>query len=101
MDCVAERKLLVASKGSNSRNELIIKVSRPYVVPEGSVNFPVDEETSGCDIEIIGLEKPFQQTAYGADLLQALQLAADIDPVLQRFTKSYDIYFSTGEPYFE
>ncbi len=101
MEYVAERKLLVSRKGSNSRSDLTIKVSRPYAVPEGSVNFPVDEETSGCDIEIIGLEKPFQQSAYGADRLQALQLAADIDPVLRRFTESYDIYFSTGEPYFE
>ena len=101
MEYIAERRLLVAKKGSCSRNELIIKVSSPYIVQEGTVNFPIDEETSGCDVEIIGLDKPFHETTYGADLLQALQLAADIDPTLERFTKDYDFYFTTGEPYFE
>ena len=38
---------------------------------------------------------------YGADLLQALQLAADIEPILKRLSKNYELFFATGEPYVE
>jgi hypothetical protein len=38
---------------------------------------------------------------YGADSLQALQLAADIEPVLKRLSHRCDFYFPTGEGYFD
>jgi acyl carrier protein len=38
---------------------------------------------------------------YGADSLQALQLAVNVEPTLIRIGKKYDLYFPTGEGYFE
>jgi hypothetical protein len=40
-------------------------------------------------------------TAIGADSIQALQLAVDVDRVLRRLSKHYDFYFPTGEAYFD
>jgi hypothetical protein len=97
----AERKLLVARKGSKTRTELSIKVGLPYIVSKESVAFKVDDETAACEIDIIGLSKPFNEIAYGADLLQALQLSADIEPVLKSLSSKYDFYFLNGDTYFE
>jgi hypothetical protein len=39
---------------------------------------------------------------YGADSVQALELAVSmIEPFLEQLSKKYDIYFPTGENYFE
>ena len=54
-----------------------------------------------CNLEIIGFKEPYVQTLYGADLLQALQQATNVDPILKAFSKKYDLYFEDGEPYFE
>ncbi len=97
----AERNLLVAKKGSDFRTELSIKVGLPYIVSQNTVNFIVDGEAGACEVDIFGLAEPFNEVTYGADLLQALQLAANIEPVLQRLSNNYDFYFTTGEPYFE
>ena len=98
---VAERKLNYAEKGGGVRKEVSIRIGQPYLVEEGSVNFTVDEDTAGCIVVIDGLPEEVLETYYGADLLQALQLAADIEPLIQRFSKKYDFFFPSGEPYFE
>jgi hypothetical protein len=98
---IAERRLLVARKGTDSRKELLIRIGRPYIVEPASVNFDVDDDTAGCSVAIVGLDNEFQEEVYGADLLQALQLAANVDPLLESFRKKYDFFFPTGEPYFE
>jgi len=100
-ECAAERNLLVAKKGSASRADLTIKVGLPYIVSGADVSFEVDGEAAACEVEIIGLDESFNEVTYGADLLQALQPAADIEPILKRLSKGYDFYFKTGEPYFE
>lgn len=96
--CVAERNLLVSIKGSDSRSELTIKIGTPYIVAQDSVNFLVDEETAACEVDIVGLSDAFNEVTYGSDLLQALQLAADIEPILMRLSRDYDFFFKTGEP---
>jgi hypothetical protein len=70
-------------------------------VEASAVNFAVDEDTAGCVVSINGLPEEIIETYYGADLLQALQLAADIEPLIQRLSKKYDFFFPSGEPYFE
>jgi len=100
-NCIAERRLLFAPKGSDERNELVIQVHRPYLVTQEMVSFTVDGETAGCKVIVTGLNEEFTEETYGADLLQALQLAADVEPILKRLSKRYDFYFKTGEPYFE
>jgi len=98
---IAERRLLFSPKGGDERSELIIRIGAPFVVEEGSVDFPVSDSTSGCRVEFDGLAAGNLRTVYGADLLQALQLAADVEPTLERLRKKYDFYFPTGEPYFD
>jgi hypothetical protein len=100
-DCIAERRLLFSLKDGHERKELIIRIGAPYLVEEGTVNFPVGEGTAGCSVDFDGLPAENLEDVYGADLLQALQLAADVEPTLERLSKKYDFYFPTGEPYFD
>ena len=87
---IAERRLLYSKKGENDRKELVIRVGEPYWV---------DEEMAGCPIEYNGLFNEMSDI-YGADLLQALHLAADVDSFLLNLSKKYDFYFPDGEPNF-
>ncbi len=98
---IAERKLLYAPKGSTERKDLIIRIGQPYLVESGSVNFPIAEGTASCSVEFYGIEEEYLDEVYGADLLQALQLAADVEPTLKRLNEKYEFYFPNGEPYFE
>ncbi|MDX2411398.1 MAG: hypothetical protein QNK34_05525 [Woeseiaceae bacterium] len=100
-DLVAERRLRYGVKGSDERIDIVVRVGVPFIVEEGTVDFPVDGEISGCCVEIVGLPREVRETYYGADQLQALQLAANIDPLIRRFERQYDFFFCTGEPYFE
>jgi hypothetical protein len=100
-ETIAERRLSWAKKGDPSRSEFVIRIGAPFVVEPGSVDFPVSEGTGACRIEFVGFPVAVEDTVYGADTVQALQLAIDVDPLLKRFSDRYDIYFPTGEPYFE
>ena len=104
---IAKRDLLFSLKGSDIRSNLAIEIGVPYLLKEGSVNFEFAEGTAGCTVEVIGLEDSwaFEESSvhevYGADLLQALQIAVDVEPMLKRLSKQYDIYFLDGESYFD
>ncbi|CAN0177649.1 unnamed protein product [Phaeothamnion confervicola] len=98
---IAERRLLYTEKGSTTRQELIIRIGRPYIVKPGSVQFEISDGTAACCVEIVGLNDGYLDEVYGADLLQALQLATNVEPTLRRLSTKYDLYFPTGEPYFE
>jgi len=104
---VAERKLLYSVKGSDIRSELVIRISEPYLVEEGTVNFELSEGTAGCSVEFIGLKdgvvfkKRNEHEVYGVDSMQALQLAVDIEPALKRLSKKYNIFFPCGDLYFD
>ncbi len=88
--CIAERKLLYALKNSHERKELTIRIGEPYWV---------NDDMAACPVEYDGLFKKYSD-ANGADLLQALHLAANVDPFLQQLSNKYDFYFPDGEPYF-
>ena len=98
---IAERKLNYAIKGGSERKVVIIRIGQPYLVEDGTVNFSADKDTAGCVVAIDGLTEEILETYYGADLVQALQLAADIEPLIKRLSKKYDFFFPSGEPYFE
>ena len=100
-DIIAERRLCWAHKGDSSRSDFVIRVRAPFVVEPGSVDSPVSEGTGACRIEFVGFPVAVDETVYGADTVQALQLATNVDPILQRFSDRYDLYFPTGEPSFE
>lgn len=99
--CIAYRVLLYCPKGRSSRKTLTIRVLAPQVVEPGSVTFAVDEGTAVCTVEFDGLPDMPSQDTYGADSLQALQLAVDVEPILAKLAERYDFYFPSGEPYFE
>lgn len=98
---IAERRILYALKGSDISKEFIIRLGYPYLVQEGTVSFPVGEEGCwGCHVEIEGLDENYSEV-YGADSLQAVNLASNVEPFLRRLQKKYDLFFLSGEPYFD
>lgn len=100
MRYVAERKLLFREKGSEIRSEIVIKVSVPFVLTGNEVTFPVDGIMCGCRVEIEGLDEPGFDL-YGMDALQAINIASNIEPLIERLSDKYDFFWMTGEPYFE
>jgi len=98
---IAERKLLFSEKGQPERKRLTIRVFAPRPAPTDSPAFHPDHEAAGCTVEFDGLPDVTFGEIFGADSLQALQLAVDVEPVLKRLSKTYDFYFPTGEAYFD
>ncbi|WP_162932419.1 hypothetical protein [Solimonas sp. K1W22B-7] len=97
---LAKRDLLYSLKGQKIRHQFSVGIREPYLLTEGSVNFIFDPGTAGCTIEFEGLpERPIE--VYGADTLQAVELASNVEPYLSGLRKKYDIYWLSGEPYFE
>jgi len=98
---LAKRILFYSLKGSDIRNKFIIRIGSPYIVDEDMVDFPIGEGLVGCRIETEGLEKEFHHEVYGVDEIQAINIASNIEPFLQRLQKKYDLYWPSGDPYFE
>jgi hypothetical protein len=97
---IAERELLYSPKGKGDRRRLIVRVSAPYVIEEAAAGIKLDEGSAGCTIQFDGLDEGDVEV-YGIDLLHALSLAVDVDPYLRGMQKKYDLFWPTGEPYFE
>jgi hypothetical protein len=90
---IAERKLLYALKNSPVQKEMTIKIGAPYWI---------DNDVASCPFELEGLfDLNDVQDARGADLIQALQFAVNVDFILEKLRKKYDFYWPTGEPYFD
>lgn len=96
----AKRNLFFSEKGHSNRHRFTVFVHLPEEVQPASVSFDVSPGTACCLVEFGGLEEPNYE-AYGADALQALALATDIDPILRGLSKKYDFFYETGEPYFD
>ncbi|MFK8068202.1 MAG: hypothetical protein AB8D52_08150 [Gammaproteobacteria bacterium] len=96
---IAKRELLYSLKGSSEKNDLIIRISEPYLLKEDMISFPFSTGTAGCTIEFIGLKESFVyegtnvQEVYGADTIQALEFAVDIDPILKWLSKNMIFIF--------
>lgn len=97
---IAERKLLYSLKGSRNKRVFFIRISLPYEVNEKIVNYPVAQNFAGCHVEIDGLREEYPEV-YGTDAIQALQLATNLEPFLRRLQKKYDLFWASGEPYFD
>jgi hypothetical protein len=98
---IAERHLVFSEKGKAERRLLVIRIFAPRLANPTSVSFQVAPGTAVCNVEFDGIPDETLGDTYGADTLQALQLAADIEPVLKRLSHRYDFYFPTGERYFD
>ncbi len=98
---IARRELLYSLKKKNIKNKMVVCIHAPYIVDQNMVDFPIGEGIVGSHVEVVGLEESFHQEVYGVDEIQALHLAADVGPFLKRLTKKYDLYWLSGEHYFE
>lgn len=98
---IAERRLLYCPKGGNGRRPFSIRIYAAHEVKASEVHFKFNEGTAQCTVQFDGLPDMVADQTYGADSLQALQLAVDIEPILKRLSKKYDFYFPSGESYFE
>ena len=98
---IAERHLVFSEKGKSERKPLVIRIFAPRAGDPASVSFQVAPGTAFCAVEFDGIPDETLGDTYGADSLQALQLAADVEPVLKRLSSKYDFYFPTGESYFD
>lgn len=98
---IAERHLLFSAKGESERKPLVIRIFAPRPADPVSVSLELAPGTAACVVEFDGIPDETLGDTYGADSLQALQLAADIEPVLKRLSKRYEFYFPTGEGYFD
>jgi len=83
---IAERKLLYSPKGSDIRKEFIIGISTPYLIDKSMVDHPVGEGVAACRVELNGLDEEYPEV-YGADTLQAINLASDVEHLLKRLQK--------------
>src|SRR6478735_8525418 len=99
-DWIARRDLLYSPKGSSKRLPFSVCVYAPYELTEGSVDFPLWPGAAGCLVQTFGLPQEVIKTAYGADTVQALEIACSMD-ILRRFHREIDFYFPDGGPYFE
>jgi hypothetical protein len=98
---IAVRKLAFGEKGGSERKPLRIRIFAPQPVNPGSRLFRPDADTSSCPFEFEGIPDVKPNETFGADSIQALQLAVDVDRVLRRLSEHYDFYFPTGEAYFD
>jgi hypothetical protein len=98
---IAQRKLLFSEKGSLEKFSVTVQLTAPKELGEGDVEFQFSAGTSVCTVSFEGLPHIKPEYVYGADTLQAVQLASNVESILKRLSKSYDIYFPTGEDYFE
>ena len=97
---VASRKLLFSEIGSQNKAPFELKVGHPYLLKRGDVNFEFSEGAAGCDLLMDGLSDE-TITSFGADTVQALEIALQFDKTLRRLSSKYQFYFPSGEPYFE
>lgn len=98
---IAKRELLYSAKGDDARKPLAVIIREPQPIDESEVDFPVHPGASVCRVEIEGLPDDFIEESHGADSIQALSFAIEIDGYLKSLYKKYDIYWPSGEPYFD
>jgi hypothetical protein len=97
---IAKRQLLYSLDGASERKKFTVCITAPYLLSGDAVPFAYDEGTAGCEIVFDGLPED-EITVYGADGIQAVALAVDIDPYLRGLSRKYGFFWETGEPYFE
>ena len=89
---IAERHLIAEVRLTGERKNFTIRVGKPRWI-EG-------EEFATCPIEWDGLFDRIAD-AKGVDLLQAIQQASNIDPMLKMLDGKYRFYYPSGESYFD
>jgi hypothetical protein len=89
---IAERKLIAEKKETGERINVVVRVGVPYWLDK--------DERAACPHEWEGLYDNLAD-AQGVDLLHALQLASDINSMLEILKDKYNFYWPNGEEYFD
>lgn len=98
-ETIAKRELMFSRKGEKEKHKVIVRLCLPIEIEPGEVSFSFSPGAACCRVEFDGLDEP-AYVAHGADSLQALQLAVNIDPILRGLGKKYDFFFDDGDPCF-
>lgn len=93
---IAERKLFYSIKNKNQLKPFSIKLSKIYK-DESKIKGLV---CYACDIYFDGLDE-IGDTKHGMDSVQALNIATNLEPLLHRLSKVYDLFWEDREPYFD
>ncbi len=75
-------------KGSNERKPFVVQIMAPRELQEGDVEFQFTKVTAVCVVQFEGLPSAKPEQIYGADSLQALQLATNVEPILKHLKKN-------------
>ena len=97
---IARRNLMYALKGSNIKKEFSVGICAPFKELSDYKDIINNDDFYGCIIMFSGINEP-EEVVYGMDSLQAINLASNVEAILTRLGKKYDIFWSTGEPYFD
>ena len=89
---IAGRKIIAENLETGERKDITIRIGTPFWLP--------DDDFASCPVEWEGLFDSFAD-AKGIDLLQALQQATHIEPLLERLRGKYNFYWPSGERYFD
>ena len=99
---IARRRLLYTSQDNAKPFPFAVGVTAPREVSTGTNDEALHDAMAACDIVFEGLDvAPIE--VRGADSLQALQHACDIDPVLRGLQRShgFEFFWDDGSVYFE
>lgn len=87
---IAERCLIAERIADGLRKDVAIRIGVPYWIEAG--------EEAACAVQFEGLPLSLSDRR-GVDLLQALQIASDIDVFLVAMEDEFKFYWRSGEPY--
>ena len=97
---VASRSIAFAERKGGLKGVLEIRIMQPFLLPDERFATNGWQGLFGRRVTFDAFPR-LDYEAKGADAIQALELAVDIDPVLRRLTDQYDLSFLDGDPYFE
>jgi hypothetical protein len=99
---IAQRKLLYTSRDNNTPFPFTVGITAPREVATGTNDEALHDAMAACEIVFEGLDAPPIEVR-GADSLQAVAMACDIDPYLRGLERQhgYEIFWDDGSPYFD
>jgi hypothetical protein len=101
-DLVARRHLLFTTPDDATQRPCAIGITAPREVHTSSNDETLHDPLAACAIVFEGFDAPSIEV-HGADSLQALAMACDIDPYLRDLErrKGYEFFWDDGTVYFE
>jgi hypothetical protein len=100
---IAVRRLLYTSRDSATPRGCTVGITAPRDDAPGEATGGDDapDPLASCEVVFDGLPHP-PIRIHGADTLQALALAADIDPLLRELEREqgFEFFWDDGSPYF-